>query len=180
MSANKKSTEAALASNATAPEDLADAQSGPVDSDEERDAVLSAVSRAFPRPIFQHPLISVAARTRQIRLKDVLANALGGTRGAGLFSTANASGGGRAGGMFAGAAGAPNSTGTGGAGQGDGVGDSSAVNGAGKAKDQNPASAGAGGGSQQARKASVTDSTAPTSASADVTMSGALAITGQA
>lgn len=78
---------AAMASSAPMPDDLAlDAPTGPVDSDEEKEAVMTGIMRAAPRPLYSRPLIGVAARTKHVRLKEMLAGALGGSKGGNLFS----------------------------------------------------------------------------------------------
>lgn len=60
---------------------------GPVDSDEERDAVMLAISRSRPQPLATRTLVSTKSKYQFIRMKEMLHNALGG-RGGGLFSTA--------------------------------------------------------------------------------------------
>lgn len=60
--------------------------SGPVDSDEEKDAVMAAVARSRPRPLAQHVHISTHRKYAHIRMKEMLANALAGRGGpGGLF-----------------------------------------------------------------------------------------------
>lgn len=58
---------------------------GPVDSDEERDAVMSAVSRAFanPQPLVPQTLFPTRRKYQLVRMKEMLSNALGGNRGSG-------------------------------------------------------------------------------------------------
>ncbi|KAF2400848.1 SCA7-domain-containing protein [Trichodelitschia bisporula] len=74
---------------------------GTVDSDEERDAVMSAIHRSLHHnpitgsrlsgtPIVAAPLFSIRNRYKHVRIKDMLANALGGSRGGGLFTTNHA------------------------------------------------------------------------------------------
>lgn len=59
---------------------------GPVDSDEEKDAVMMAVARSRPRPLAQHIHISTHRRYAHIRMKEMLTNALAGRGGpGGLF-----------------------------------------------------------------------------------------------
>lgn len=61
---------------------------GPVDSDEEKDAVMAAVARSRPRPLEQHIHVSAHRKYTYIRMKEMLANALGGRGGSGgLFGT---------------------------------------------------------------------------------------------
>jgi len=86
----KQQKAAMMASGAAAADDLLvgeDGARGPVDSDEERDAVMSALARAAPRPFIVKPVISVRARYGVIRMKEMLAGAMAGGRGAGLFAT---------------------------------------------------------------------------------------------
>lgn len=85
-----KQQKAALASAAPLADDLRDA--GPVDSDEERNAVMAALLRAAPRPLDVRPRVSVRARHNNVRLREMLAGAMAGSRGAGLFSTASGRG----------------------------------------------------------------------------------------
>ena len=59
---------------------------GPVDSDEEKDAVMAAVARSRPRPLAQHVHISTHRKYAHVRVKEMLANALAGRGGpGGLF-----------------------------------------------------------------------------------------------
>jgi len=86
----KQQKAAMMASGAATADDLLvgeDGARGPVDSDEERDAVMSALARAAPRPFIVKPVISVRARYGVIRMKEMLAGAMAGGRGAGLFAT---------------------------------------------------------------------------------------------
>lgn len=85
-----KQQKAAMASAQPLPEDLV-VEGGPggapVDSDEERDAVMAGIRRAAPRPIFERPVMSARDRYGYVRMKEQLSNALGGVRGGSLFST---------------------------------------------------------------------------------------------
>ena len=79
--------------------DEGEAGAGPVDSDEEKEAVMSAVGRSRPRPLEQHVFVPIRKRYAYVRMKEMLSQALGGSRGGGLFgavgaSTGSASGGG--------------------------------------------------------------------------------------
>lgn len=69
-------TEAAMDANAPLIDDL-DAN-GPVDSDEEKDAVMAAVARSCPRPLEQHVFVPVHRKYQLVRMKEMLGNALGG------------------------------------------------------------------------------------------------------
>lgn len=60
---------------------------GPVDSDEEKDAVMAAIARADPEPLETYQPISTRSKYRHVRVKGMLSQALGGARGGGLFST---------------------------------------------------------------------------------------------
>ncbi|KAF2100750.1 SCA7-domain-containing protein [Rhizodiscina lignyota] len=60
---------------------------GPVDSDEERDTIMAAITRARPQPLVTKAFISTRSKYQYVRLKEMLHNALGGSRGAGLFAT---------------------------------------------------------------------------------------------
>ncbi|MBE7179848.1 MAG: SCA7 domain-containing protein, partial [Terriglobus roseus] len=52
---------------------------GPVDSDEERDAVMAAVHRARPQPLFTRTVTSTRSKYQYVRLKEMLQNALSGS-----------------------------------------------------------------------------------------------------
>lgn len=60
---------------------------GPVDSDEEKEAVMAAIARSRPQPLATHTLIQTRKKYQYVRMKEMLAHALGGPRGGGLFST---------------------------------------------------------------------------------------------
>ncbi|PYH87979.1 SCA7-domain-containing protein [Aspergillus ellipticus CBS 707.79] len=76
---------AAIDANAPLQDDLDN--NGPVDSDEEKDAVMAAISRSNPQPMVTHTLISTKKKYQYVRIKEMLSHALGGSRGGGLFST---------------------------------------------------------------------------------------------
>ncbi|PWY92920.1 SCA7-domain-containing protein [Aspergillus heteromorphus CBS 117.55] len=76
---------AAIDANAPLQDDLDN--NGPVDSDEEKDAVMAAISRSHPQPLVTHTLISTKKKYQYVRIKEMLSHALGGSRGGGLFST---------------------------------------------------------------------------------------------
>ena len=88
-------TGAAIDANAPLADDLE--PQGAVDSDEERDAIMAAIAKSRPRPLATRTFISTKSKYQFIRMKDMLHNALGGARGAGLFSTAGPGDGGGAG-----------------------------------------------------------------------------------
>jgi len=95
-------TGAAIDANAPLADDLE--PQGAVDSDEERDAIMAAIAKSRPRPLATRTFISTKSKYQFIRMKDMLHNALGGARGAGLFSTAGpGDGGGASAGSGAGA-----------------------------------------------------------------------------
>ncbi|KAM5439487.1 SAGA complex subunit Sgf73 [Microsporum ferrugineum] len=58
---------------------------GPIDSDEEKDAVMAGLARSRPQPLVTHPLMSTQRKYHLIRMKEMFSQALGGG-GAGLFS----------------------------------------------------------------------------------------------
>jgi SAGA-associated factor 73 len=71
---------------------------GTVDSDEERDAVMAAITRSFHpnpytgsrlagAPLISAPIISAPSKYKYHRMKDMLRNALSGTNGHDLFAT---------------------------------------------------------------------------------------------
>ncbi|KAI9367158.1 SCA7, zinc-binding domain-containing protein [Aspergillus egyptiacus] len=76
---------AAIDANAPLQDDLDN--NGPVDSDEEKDAVMAAIARSRPQPLVAHTLISTKKKYQYVRIKEMLSHALGGSRGGGLFST---------------------------------------------------------------------------------------------
>ena len=81
--------EAAIDANAPAPdEDLEMALAGPVDSDEERDQVMTAISRSLsrPSPLVSAPLIPTRRKYQLVRMKEMLSNALSGNRNGNLFA----------------------------------------------------------------------------------------------
>ncbi|KAJ5605824.1 hypothetical protein N7510_008605 [Penicillium lagena] len=77
-------TEAAIDANAPLQEDLEN--NGPVDSDEERDSVMAAITRSVPQPLVTHHLITTKKKYKYVRVKEQMLHAMGG-RGGGLFST---------------------------------------------------------------------------------------------
>ncbi|KAE8147212.1 SCA7, zinc-binding domain-containing protein [Aspergillus avenaceus] len=81
---------AAIDANAPLQDDMDN--NGPVDSDEEKDAVMAAITRSHPQPIITHTLISTKKKYQYVRIKEMLSHALGGARGGGLFSTSDNNG----------------------------------------------------------------------------------------
>ncbi|KAL8841460.1 MAG: hypothetical protein Q9170_000923 [Blastenia crenularia] len=79
-----KQQKAAMDANAPLVDDT-DAHA-PVDSDEEKDAVMAAIARSRPQPLAQHVHISLRRKYQRIRVKEALANALAGNRGGNLFA----------------------------------------------------------------------------------------------
>lgn len=77
-------TEAAIDANAPLQDEVD--TNGPVDSDEERDAVMAAIARSAPKPMVKHTLMTTKTKYRYVRIKEQMLHALGG-RGGGLFST---------------------------------------------------------------------------------------------
>ncbi|GAM90349.1 hypothetical protein ANO11243_083920 [Dothideomycetidae sp. 11243] len=77
---------------------------GPVDSDDEKDQILNAISRARPRPIYAPVLFPLRRKYGYVRLKEMLGNALGGGSSrtpTNPGGTGAGTGGGGGGGMFA-------------------------------------------------------------------------------
>jgi len=50
---------------------------GPIDSDEEKDAVMAAIARSRPTPLEQHVFVPTTRKYKYIRMKEMLGNALG-------------------------------------------------------------------------------------------------------
>lgn len=50
---------------------------GPIDSDEEKDAVMAAIARSRPVPLEQHVFVPTTRKYNYIRMKEMLGNALG-------------------------------------------------------------------------------------------------------
>lgn len=69
-------------------EDLDAALTGPVDSDEERDAVMTAISRSLsrPQPLYTHTIMPTRRKYQLIRMKEMLSNALNGNRSGNMFA----------------------------------------------------------------------------------------------
>lgn len=63
------------------------AQSGPVDSDEEKDLVMAALARSRPQPLYEPYRVPLRQKYQYVRMKEMLGNALGGRSGGGLFRT---------------------------------------------------------------------------------------------
>ncbi|KAL8738567.1 MAG: hypothetical protein Q9181_000674 [Wetmoreana brouardii] len=81
-----KQQKAAMDANAPLVDDEADANA-PIDSDEEKDAVMAAIARSRPQPLAQHIHISLRKKHEHIRIKEALSQALTGNRGGNLFAT---------------------------------------------------------------------------------------------
>ena len=64
---------------------------GPVDSDEEKDAVMAGMARIRPMPLDHHVFVPTTRKYKHIRMKEMLGNALGsrGQGGGGLFGSGN-------------------------------------------------------------------------------------------
>jgi hypothetical protein len=81
---------AAIDANAPAllEEDLDPALTGPVDSDEEREQVMAAIQRSMarPSPLITVPLFPTRRKYQNIRLKEMLSNAMGGNRQGSIFA----------------------------------------------------------------------------------------------
>lgn len=74
--------------NAPLPEDLDPSHGGPIDSDEEKDAVMAAISRSRPQPLAQHVFVPTRCKYGTVRMRDMLGNALGGRNS--IFGSATA------------------------------------------------------------------------------------------
>lgn len=87
-----KMQKAAFDASAPNPEDDS-LPSGPVDSEEEKDAVMGAIARSFGgRPIFQPAHVPLKKKYEYNRIKGMLGSALGGRGGPGLFGTGGGGG----------------------------------------------------------------------------------------
>lgn len=108
--ANHRSTEAAISANAPAlydsdPDDPSNINGAPIDSDSERDAVMTSLARNFnpaylhsapvyspthpvrgPQPLATHTIFPTRRKYQLVRMKEMLSNALSGNRGGGLFA----------------------------------------------------------------------------------------------
>jgi hypothetical protein len=82
--------EAAIDANAPLQDEFE--TNGPVDSDEERDAVMAAISRSRPAPLVTHTLVPTRKKYHYVRMKEMLSNVLGSARGGGIFSTSQPNG----------------------------------------------------------------------------------------
>ncbi|MCJ1362537.1 hypothetical protein MMC16_001641 [Acarospora aff. strigata] len=83
-----KQQKAAIDANAPLQDDF-DKDAGPVDSDEEKDTIMAAIARSRPQPVEQHVFVDTRRKYQYVRMKEMLSNALGGSRGGGLFSTSD-------------------------------------------------------------------------------------------
>ena len=81
-------TEAAIDANAPLPDDID--PSGPVDSDEEKDAVMAGIARSRPQPLAQHIHVPLKKRCYYARVTEQLHAALNGPRG--VYGTPNGMG----------------------------------------------------------------------------------------
>ncbi|KXG51055.1 Thiolase-like, subgroup [Penicillium griseofulvum] len=75
---------AAIDANAPLQEDIEN--TGPIDSDEERDSVMAAIARSAPQPLVRHPIITTKSKYRYVRIKEQMSHAMGVRNGGGLFS----------------------------------------------------------------------------------------------
>jgi hypothetical protein len=53
---------------------------------------MAAITRSRPRPLVTHTLMPTKNKYHYVRMKEMLANVLGGARGGGLFSTGDSNG----------------------------------------------------------------------------------------
>ncbi|WEW57804.1 SAGA complex subunit Sgf73 [Emydomyces testavorans] len=75
---------AAIDANAPVHDDLDG--NGPIDSDEEKDAVMAGLARSRPQPLVTHPVIPTRQKYRVVRMKEMLSQVLGNGS---LFSPAD-------------------------------------------------------------------------------------------
>ncbi|KAK8214568.1 SCA7, zinc-binding domain-containing protein [Phyllosticta capitalensis] len=80
-----KQQRAAIDANAPLADDFDN--HGPIDSDEEKDAIMAAIARSRPAPLVTRPLISTRSKYQTVRIKEMLQQSMGGRNGSGLFST---------------------------------------------------------------------------------------------
>lgn len=80
-----KQQRAAIDANAPLADDFDN--HGPIDSDEEKDAIMAAIARSRPAPLVTRPLISTRSKHQNVRMKEILQQSMGGRNGSGLFST---------------------------------------------------------------------------------------------
>ncbi|CAI6337279.1 unnamed protein product [Periconia digitata] len=84
-----KQQRAAIDANAPLPEDLE--PSGAVDSDEEKEAIMTALAHHYPRPMATYHHVSLRSKYQSIRMKDMLRSALGSPPGGGTSYSATPS-----------------------------------------------------------------------------------------
>ncbi|KAA6414065.1 MAG: SAGA complex component (Sgf73) [Lasallia pustulata] len=137
-----KQQKAAIDANAPLADDF-DAL-GPVDSDEEKDAIMAAMARSRAFPLEQHVFVPTRRKYQYVRMKEMLANALGGSRGGGLFATGEV--------VVGGGRGAVAEGGVMGGGQGVGPGAGGNGGGAGAGGGAGTAGGTAGGGEGEGRR----------------------------
>ncbi|KAK8430312.1 SCA7, zinc-binding domain-containing protein [Phyllosticta citricarpa] len=80
-----KQQRAAIDANAPLADDFDN--HGPIDSDEEKDAIMAAIVRSRPAPLVTRPLIATRSKYQNVRIKEMLQQSMGGRNGSGLFST---------------------------------------------------------------------------------------------
>jgi len=69
------STEAAINAGAAPPEEL-EANAMPVDSDEETELVMAAISKRVPQPLERHVVVPVRKKSQYVRMRELMASAL--------------------------------------------------------------------------------------------------------
>ena len=83
---------AAIDANAPAllEEDLDPALTGPVDSDEEKESIMAAIQRSLARsqPLVTRTLMPTTRKYQNVRLKEMLSNAMSGNRSGNMFAVA--------------------------------------------------------------------------------------------
>ncbi|KAK7530249.1 SCA7, zinc-binding domain-containing protein [Phyllosticta citribraziliensis] len=80
-----KQQRAAIDANAPLADDFDN--HAPIDSDEEKDAIMAAIVRSRPAPLVTRPLIATRSKYQNVRIKEMLQQSMGGRNGSGLFST---------------------------------------------------------------------------------------------
>lgn len=89
-----KLQKAAFDANAPNPDDD-NLPTGPVDSEEEKDAVVSAIGRCWGgKPLYEHTPVPLRRKYEQNRLKGMMQSAFGGRGGGSFFGSASGGGGG--------------------------------------------------------------------------------------
>ena len=81
--------EAAIDANAPL-HDEQEQNTGPIDSDEEKDAVMAGIARAFSQPVIRPAKVHTLRKYQYIRMKEMLSTAIAGNGGRSLFAVGEA------------------------------------------------------------------------------------------